>query len=318
VIGGETLRVKTAQVSVEHQRETSRLGRLRDSESKALNRVQSREVRFWQEVSHASATRSDSRRGHGGHSAITITRALEAHRLLKKAKDEHSGLVGEVRQQVAKVLKVKVALDAFAKMQRGERVQREYRMAERIGEELTEMQTSLRLRQVGLTRQRYAQAHDESREGRSDGLVVSPPSPGIDTQMKDGQRPPPMLPIAQAKPVEPPTLLAASVALQSINIETSERGTTLQVQVHSSGAPVACHLAAHPEGQVGVVVEVPTGMLLKRLERERAGLVVRLSELGIKIASVEVRRESGLAHSGGGFLRRGRRTQEERDENTIA
>jgi hypothetical protein len=57
---------------------------------------------------------------------------------------------------------------------------------------------------------------------------------------------------------------------------------------------------------------------VQRLERERAGIAMKLSELGIKISSLEVRRGSGIGYSGGGFLRRGRRTQEERDENVIA
>ena len=286
MIRGDILRTKTAQVSAEHRREASHLGALREREDHARNGVQRREERFWREVSQASVLRSEARRAQGSNASIPITRALEAHRLLKKAKEEHSQLAGEVRTQVTRVLKAKVALDAFSKMQRRERTQREHRCEERLGEEIAEIQTSQKIcHDRSHAQPRCDRIHDES--GGS---------------VKADHRVP----------------VSESLALCAVHTGASERGTTLQVHMESSGTPVACHLASTEAGGVGVVVQAPRGELVRRLERERVGIVTKLSELGIKISSLQVRRESGLGHFGGGFLRRGRRTQEERDESTIA
>jgi hypothetical protein len=127
-----------------------------------------------------------------------------------------------------------------------------------------------------------------------------------------------MLSSPQAKLADSPVPVSNSLALRAVHAGTSEHGATLQVRIESSGTPIACHFGSTVSGEVGVVVEAARGQFVQRLERERAGIVSKLSELGIKISSFAVRRELGLGHSGGGFLRRGRRTQEERDENTIA
>lgn len=318
MIRGETLRTKTAQVAAEHHRETSQLGALREREVNARDRMQSREERFWREVKHASAARSDRRRAHGGDPAGSVARALEAHRLFKKAKEEHTGVTGEVRHQVAKVLKAKVALDAFSKLQRRERTQREYRTAERLGEEIGELQVSHRIRQCRGMRRREVTACDESSERAADIKLTSSGVQPLAPNAREGQGAISQLALVPVKPVDVPLRVNESTILQAVHADISPHRSTLQVQIESSGTPVACRLAATGSGEVGVIVEAPRGPLLQRLERERAGLASKLTELGIKLSRLEVRRESGVGHSDRGLLRRGRRTQEERDENTIA
>ena len=318
MIRGDILRTKTTQVSAEHQRETSRLGELRHREAKARGGVQTREERFWREVAQVSAARGESRRPHTGNPSLPIARALEAHRLLQKAKDEHHGLTGQVREQVTRVLKVKVALEAFSKMQKRERMQHAYRRADRFGEEIGEIKTCQRIRHGGGALLRRGCVHDESGDVSDVFRVAVAGGPAIERLQKEDQGAPPILSPLQTKPTDSPVPVSEALALQAVHAATSEHGATLQLRIESSGTPVACQLASNVAGEVGVVVQAPRGEFLQRVERQRAGLITKLSELGIKITSFEVRRDSGLSSSGGGFLRRGRRTREERDENAIA
>jgi hypothetical protein len=321
MLRGDLLRTKTAQLSAEHHQETSRLGSLQEREAKARKGVESREERFWREVAHASLARGDSRQAQRG--SPSIARALEAHRLLKRAQDEHLGLTGEVRHQVAKVLKAKVALDAFAKLQRRERIHRQSRIVEHQGEELAEVHSAHRMRHSAFQQRMRIEKRDEAIPDVSDDPSVenvarAPRGAPFERGSTEVSGSSLVARTSHITPADAPRCGPDLVALHGVHAGTAEHGPTLQVQIASAGTPLACNLTTTVRGGIGVVVEAPRGEVVQRLERERAGIAMKLSELGIKISSLEVRRGSGIGYSGGGFLRRGRRTQEERDENVIA
>ena len=319
MIRSDILHAKTTQVSAAHQREVSSLGRIQERENRALDDVKRRERKFWREIALASTAKSDGRAGVSqAPQGVPLERALEAHRLLKEAKDQHRGVTQELRAQVSKVMRTKLAVDTFTKMRRKDRVRQEHQRADRIGEQTEEvMNIRLTQRNSRVARGALKEAREicdvgASKEARRDGGLPIPPR-SIDLNPQ-----PTILEASSAKNVNTSIRVSDAISLQSLHVDTRSSTPTLTVNVDHAGAPLACRLAATPSGEVGVVVGTSQGNLSERLARGRPGILAKLSELGIKVSTFEVRRDSGFDSPSGGAMKRGRRTQEERDENTIA
>lgn len=319
MIRGDILHAKTSQVSVEHQREVSSLGRIQERESRARGDVQRREQKFWREISNAATAKRYAHSPQGKvPSGAPLVRALEAHRLLREAQAHHQGVSQELRTQVSKVMRTKFAIDTFTKMRQKHHLKCEYRRAERVCEQIDEVLSAQRAGRDG-ARLRPAKTHlvearDVSALSENQARLDPPSLP----KQIDGA---PRLFVAESEPakcVESPVRVADTLSLHSMHFDAQPASATLTVNVEHSGAPLVCRLAAAPSGEVGVVVGTMHGKLSEHLDRHRPGIVNKLTEIGIKVSSLEVRRETAMENSGGGALRRGRRSQEERDENTIA
>jgi hypothetical protein len=319
MIRGDVLHAKTSQVSAQHQREVSSLGRIQERETNARCDVQRREQKFWREVAHAVAAKAQRRggqeKGAGGNS---LARALEAHRLLRDAKAQHEDVSQELRSQVCKVMRTKFAIDTFTAKRKKHQIKCEYRRAERVCEQVDEALTAQR---AGRSPERMRSSarwtdekNDVARVVEDEARVAMQPSPkSVDVpHVADARHSLPM------KSADSPIRVADTLSLQSMHYDAQPATSTLTVNVEHRGAPLVCRLAAASTGEVGIVVGTPHGKLSENLERHRSGIMNKLSELGIKFSSLEVRRESGMDNSGGGPLKRGRRNREERDENTIA
>lgn len=319
MIRGDILHAKTSQASVEHHREVSSLGRIQERESRARSDVQRREQKFWREISQAATAKGDAPGSKStGTAGNPLARALEAHRLLREAQTQHQGVSKELCTQVSKVMRTKFAIDTFAKMRQKHQLKCEYRRAERVCEQVDEV----------LSAQRAGRECARLRPERTPLVDVRDVSVMSDQQLVvDPQLPPKAFDVgtrlfvsepAPTTCVESPLRLADTLSLRSMHFDAQPTAPTLTVNVEHSGSPLVCRLASAQSGEVGVVVGTMHGKLSEHLERHRPGIVNKLTELGIKVSSLEVRRESPLENSGGGTLRRGRRSQEERDENTIA
>jgi hypothetical protein len=243
---------------------------------------------------------------------------MEAYRLMKDAKAQHQGVSQELRAQVSKVMKTKCAVDTFVKMQQKHRVRSEFRRAERVGEQVEEV--------VGVHLAR--RSADKARAAKGLSRIN-----GESVEQSDGERSFSIYPSVGAIEVsaprehrkfvsetgrEPSVHLAEALSLRSLHFDARASSPTLTVNVEQRGAPLVCELATSSSGQVGVVVGAPRREVYERIDRHRLSLITKLSELGIKVSSLEVRRDPSMGSSSGGSLRRGRRSQEERDENTIA
>lgn len=319
MIRGEILNAKTSQASAQHQREVSSLGRIQERESQARSDVKRREQKFWREVSHAAATKAEARGGQDkGPRGASLARALEAHRLFTEAKAQHCDVSKELRAQLSKVMRTKFAVDTFSKLRKKALSKCEHRRAERSGEQMEEALSARRLgRSFERTRPAApcpGDAPDVSGAGERENGVAPPSSlkrveapPRLDT--------PESLPLSS---VDNAVRVAESLSLQSMRFDAHPSSPTLTVKLEHSGAPLVCRLAAAPSGEMGVVVGAVHGKISETLERHRPGIVSKLSELGFKVSSLEVRREVEMSNSERGSFKRGRRSQEERDENTIA
>ncbi len=319
MIRGDILHAKTSQVSVEHQREVSSLGRIQERESRARSDVQRREQKFWREISQAATAKVEapSRQGAGAPGA-PLARALEAHRLLREAQAQHQGVSQELRTQVSKVMRTKFAIDTFSKMRQKHHLKCEYRRAERVSEQVDEVLSAQRSGRDG-ARLRLAKTQPGDMR---DVSVMSENQPPVDPQSPPkGVDVAPRLLVSEPVPtkcVESSVHLVDTLSLQTIRFDAQPASHTLTVNVEHNGAPLLCRLAAAPSGEVGIVVGTMHGKLSEHLERHRPGIVNKLTELGIKVSSLQVRREPVIENSDGGSLRRGRRSQEENDENIIA
>ena len=316
MIRSEILHAKTTQASAEHQREVSSLGRIQDREFRSRDDVKRREQSFWREIARASTAKPDARTGIPQTArGVPLERALEAHRLFQDAKSNHQGVTQELRTQISKVMRTKLAVDAFQKMQRKDRARCEYRRAERLGEQIEEAMTARLARHPSrgaLTAAGEVREASEPFVSEELERVGGVPVPTGWTENT------PPTEVRSTKSAEASARVTDAVSLQSLHVNAHESSPNLTVNIEHAGVPVACRLAATPSGEVGVVVGTSHATLSERLERGRLGIVAKLSELGIKVATLEVRRDSGFGSSSGAALRRGRRTQEERDENTIA
>lgn len=319
MIRGDLLRAKTSQVSVQHQREVSSLGRIHERETLARTDVQRREQRFWKEISQATAAKAgDQGRQMVGNRGAPIERALEAHRLLKDAKAKHQGVSKELRDQVSKVMRSKYAVDTFLKIQQKHRVRSEFRQAERVGEQVDEV-VSMPFMRRSIGRLKEVAAKSGEICGRFETLELEKCSPVMGF-LQGSEAPPPCIlqPPVPSKGGDLPVRVTDTLSLQSMRFDAHQATPTLTVKIEQRGAPLVCRVAAAPSGEMGVIVGTPRGDLSERIERNRVGLISKLSELGIRVSSVEVRRDSLMGGFKEGALRRGRRNQEEQDENTIA
>jgi hypothetical protein len=216
------------------------------------------------------------------------------------------------------VMRTKFAIDTFTAMRKKHQVKCEHRRAERVCEQVDE---ALSARRVGRSPERIRSSALWSDDKQDIARIVDDAARvAMQPLLKSGDVPH----VADACPSPPikspdtPIRVADTLSLQSMHYDAQPAAPTLTVNVEHSGAPLVCRLAAAPSGEVGIVVGTTHGKLSESIERHRSGILNKLSELGIKFSSLEVRRESGMDNSGGGPLRRGRRSQEERDENTIA
>lgn len=320
MIRGDLLRTKTVQVSAEHEREVRSLGAIQEREREARERVKGREERFWREISRASASRPIGAKTQARAEPPSLTRALEAHRLLKEARSAHQDVTHDVQEQVARVIRSKVAANAFAKLHMKERLKHESKLAERSGEEVAEIGTSAKFQTA--TRS-SAPRHGEQRS--NSGLSLDVPRNPISPIPCVLPQPARMPDVPLVNPAS--TSRDSSQAIGPVNPElvvtqaqvcTTEQTQSLQVRVESRGVALACHLTTGSSGEIGVVVEAPHGGLLKSFERERSSLVTKLMGLGIKVASIEVRRDTQGGGAAGRNLYRARKRQGDDDENTIA
>lgn len=318
MIRSDILQVKTSHVSAEHRREVLSLGRIREREDRARLHVQQREQRFWREIARAATDKAHPQRGSSPtHRDGSLERALEAHHLLKAAKDQHAGASKELRTQLSKVMRTKLAVDTFTKLQRKDRLHREHQRVERAGEQVEEAFALRATRHPSRSRRATTSDHMETwynsagegprLEGRS--------QPGVPT-VPWSQTPDRPVTASDSSHHEVP--LTEGLSIRSMGFEARASTPSLIVNVEHHGTPVACHFREAPCGEVGVVIGTSLGSLSERIGRQRAGIVNKLSELGIKISTLEVKQNMSLTNSFGGTLKRGRRTREERDENTLS
>jgi hypothetical protein len=90
------------------------------------------------------------------------------------------------------------------------------------------------------------------------------------------------------------------------------------MRTEDEGITALCRVAAKPNGAIGIMVESSHQTLVTSIDREQRRIMQRFSDLGIKVAGFEVRRDFTMAGALSGFLRRSRRSREELDENGIA
>lgn len=318
MIRSDILRVKTSQASAEHRREVLSLGRIREREDRARTHVQQREQRFWREIARAATDRADSRRGTSSAPREgALDRALEAHHLLKAAKDQHAGASKELRTQLSKVMRTKLAVDTFGKLQRKDRLHREHQRIERVGEQVEETFALRAVRHASRAKGGAISDHKERGDLLSgDGVRPEGRSqPEAPTSLRSQTQDPPVK-ASESSPTG--VSLTEALSIRSMGCDAHTPTPSLIVNVEHLGTPVACHLKESPSGEIGVVIGTSVGSLSERIGRQRSGIVNKLAELGIKISSLEVKREMGATNSFGGSLKRGRRTREERDENTLS
>lgn len=319
MIRGDLLHAKTTQVSAQHQREVSSLGRIRERESNARSDVQRREQRFWREVSHATVSKTERRGSRAaGARGEGIERALRAYHLLLDAKERHHSVSGELRDQVSKVIKTKYAVEAFSQMRQRHRVRCESRRVERSGEQVDEV-LAVRAARRPLAPARAADAGltdvREVREVVDRATTTELPVAGL---LSDTPRPAWSGELSPARSGDTTIRITQDISLHTVRFDSRSISPTLTVSVEHSGSPLVCRLVGAPSGEMGVVVGAAHPGLSEKIERYRPGLMARLSELGIKVSSLEVRRDHSLGTALGGSFRRGRRSREEHDENTIA
>lgn len=319
MIRGDILNAKVSQTSIQHQRETSSLGRIQERESNSRHDVQRREQRFWKEISQVTVARAEARdRPTRGARGAPLERALEAYRLLRDAKAQHHGVSRELCAQVSKVMRTKYAVDTFTKMRAKQQVRSHLRNAERVGERIDETVTqSLARRSTRQVTRAEVERLDlgSGRDATDSGVEQhqSLPPKGIEAVHH------PMTKECLVDVRAPASVrVTDELSLQSLRFDLHKNSPTLTLAVEHKGSPLECRLVGTPSGELGVVVGVAHGELSDRIERGRPGLLAKLSELGVKVSSLEVRRDTPSHHSLEGGLRRGRRNHEERDENTIA
>lgn len=313
MIRGDLLQAKRAQVAGKYQEEVVSLGRTRARDGHARQKVREREERFWRAIAHASI--STNAPPAGGH-AMALSRAMQAHHDLSKANAEHRKVSGEVQHQIARVIKVKCVLSTVDKVRSRERMVRAHQLAEWQGEEVLEVSLS---RRASVTHRR---------EQRSIHYSLSEEKGGREMLIKD--TPPPVDPHANVTPrfseahlnaaietcgVRPE---ASPVSLQGVQSEEGRFGAALRMRMEKAGAPLSCRLETTAAGRVGVVMEAANPSLVRTLERERYGIMRRLSENGIAVGGFEVRRDLTMRGALSGFLRRSRQAREEDDDNLIA
>lgn len=302
------LRGKTAQVSADHNREVRALGAVRERAQRVGDRVRAQEEQFWREISRVARAQKGGGSSQPGRPDLNLSRALDAHKLLSRVKQEQKSVSQEVTAGVARVISSKVALSAFKKMERQEARRHQFRFLERQGEEIGELATSAR---ATLVRRRSEPCDDSASQ-----------EVGCSLRAGFASCPPTILRVYDTT-TEPSSSPAVSVPAQDISIQSAmlsheRHESSLRVQIESRGVPVACTLSSKATGGVSVIVETPHQGILARVERERDTLAAKLSAMGIRIGRLDIKRGDTMSDAHAGHIPRRRRSREERDENVIA
>lgn len=321
MIRGELIEAKTAHVVRDHQREVLALGKARDRDAHAREKVREHEHRFWREIARASQVANSRGSSRGGERALALHRALKTHQVLSHAKGAQREVAGEVQRQMARVLRAKQMVSTFEKLRTKERIVRAHKLAERGAEEVDEV--ALLNRRAGIERHLAPSKPDtmgETMGTRATWLegecAPSPQEHRIASPMIDGC-PPDGVRLTSA-PVERPLSLGPTLALHTVRREVANGEVSLRMGVESSGTPLSCRLESSTAGQVGIRMETASSTLMNILQRERRGIMSRLAEAGIRVGAIEVRRVQGANEIGARFKHGARRLREEDDENVIA
>ncbi len=321
MIRGDLIKAKTAQLARDHHREVLALGKARARDTQAREKVREHEGRLWREIARASQVAALQGLPRQGERASALHRALKAHQVLSHARGAQREVAGEVLHQVARVVRAKHMVSACEKLRSKERMVRAHTIAERRAEDIDEVALLNRivgrerdatpLRLDGLQDMETSQArvikgdHSPSSEAYLSAL------PMIERCSADGTRFP-------SASVERPVALAPTLALYAVRSEVENGEVSLRIGLERAGTPLSCRLETSTSGQVGIRMETASPALLSSLERERRGIMSRLAEVGIRVGSIEVRRDQVMNGLGAGGTRGARRSREDDDENVIA
>ncbi len=316
--------MKSAHAAAEHRRERVALAHAHARDARARERVRGHEDRFWREVARAAT--SPIADGGSAHStrAPALLRVGEACDVVCKARCEQRTTSRELQGQISKVIKASCVASAFEKMVSKERVSQARALAERRGEEVEELTVSRRaanaVQRVDRdpwddARKRHEPAERSATAGwgmQSQHLATAahivPHEPQVfphrseECSQRDRESSPPTVSILRGVDVE-----AADGSPPAVRMSTE----------HEGGSAL-CRVAAKPNGAVSIVVESSHQTLVTSMNRDQRRIMQRFSDLGIKVAGFEVRRDFTMVGALSGFLRRSRRAREERDENIIA
>lgn len=324
MIQGELLRTKSAHAAAEHQRERVVLAQAHARDARARERARGHEDRFWREVARAATTPTTDGRSLHSTRASALLRVREACDLVCKARCEQRTTSRELQGQISRVIKASCIASAFEKMVSKERVSQARALAERRGEEVEELTISRRAanalqridreqrddgrpRQEPVERSVAAQCGIQSHHSAT-GSHIAPQEPQAAPERgEEGSR------------RDPVSSLSALSILQRVEVEAAQGSpVAVRIRTEDEGISASCRVEAKTNGAVGIVVEASHQTLVTSMDREQRRIVLRLSELGIKVAGFEVRRDFTMVGALSGFLRRSRRAREERDENVIA
>ena len=329
MIQGELLRTKSAHAAAEQRRERIVLARAHARDARVRERARVYEDRFWREVARAATTPIAD--GGSPHStrASALLRVREACDVACKARNEQRATSRELQSQVSKVLKASCIASAFEKMVSKERFAQARALAERRGEEVEELGVSRSaanvLRRVGREQWDDVRPHHEPAErsvgarsvGAQWGIQSHHPATGPHMAPQEPQAVPERGEGRSRR--DPLSSLPALSILKRIEVEAADGSlAAVRMNTEDEGISASCRVDARPNGSVGIVVESCHQTLVKSMDREQRRIVQRFSELGIKVAGFEVRRDFTMVGALSGFLRRSRRAREERDENVIA
>lgn len=324
MIQGELLRTKSAHAAAEQRRERIALARAHARDARIRERARGHEDRFWREVARAATTPIAD--GGSPHStkASALLRVREACDVACKARNEQRATSRELQSQISKVLKASCIASAFEKMVSKERFAQARALAERRGEEVEELGVSRRaanvLRRVGREQWDDVRPHQEPAArsvGAQWGIQSHHPATGPHMALQEPQAVPERGEGRSRR--DPLSSLPALSILKHIEVEAADGSlAAVRMNTEDEGISASCRVDAKPNGSVGIVVESCHQTLVTSIDREQRRIVQRFSELGIKVAGFEVRRDFTLVGALSGFLRRSRRAREERDENVIA
>lgn len=321
MIHADLLRTKSAYAAAEHRRERVALARAHTRDARARERARGHEEQFWREVARAAIAPVAPESSPQSSRASALLRVREACDLARQARCEQRATSRDLQGQISRALKASCMASAFEKMVSKERLAQARTLAERRGEEVTELAVSKLAGNA--TRRMGRDPWDDVRP------LVEPPQrslgSGSGAHSAEGSHIAPREPLAMPErgeggarrgPVSSPPTLSI---IQRIEVEADEGSPAeIRMSTEDGGISTSCRVNAQQNGAVGIVLESSHQPLLTSMDREKRRILQRFSELGIKVADFEVRRDLTVMGALSGFLRRSRRAREERDENVIA
>ncbi len=324
MIHGELLRTKSAHAAAEDRRERVALAHAHARDARARERARGHEDRFWREVARAATTPIADGRSLHSTRASALLRVREACDVVRRARYEECATAKELQCQISKVLKASCVASAFEKMASKERLAQARALAERRDGEVEEIAVSRRA--ANAPRRVDRERWDDTGPPHASTEQVGAAGWGIQGHhFVTGSHTVPQEPTAvprrgdEGSRKDRASSLPALPLLQRVEVDAAEGApAAVRMRTEDEGITALCRVAAKPNGAIGIMVESSHQTLVTSIDREQRRIMQRFSDLGIKVAGFEVRRDFTMAGALSGFLRRSRRSREELDENGIA